>query len=295
MKIRHFIIQGLLLLVAGNIHAQLLPPDTIPVFMADSLKAVYIYADTGKALNRIDAQGRKQGLWEKRYEDGNLRYRGHFWDDKPDGIFKNYYDGDSIESITIYSNNGHVAYTHMFYTTGALASEGKFIDQKEDSIWKYYDESQHLKRKDYYKDGKENGKQVIFYPSGNTLQVKNFVNDLAEGTFQQYFDEGGVKEEGTFVHGLMQDTLFIYEPDGKIAEKGRYLNDLHEGNWIFYYDGAPKDTLVYHRGKCLNCDKYRYTKKQLDSLKIKNQHLQEQLDHPSDNLEDGSHVPDGEE
>ena len=282
-------------MAAGNIHAQVLPTDSIPVFMADSLKAVYIIADSGKPANRVDGQGRKQGLWEKKYDDGNIRYVGHFWDDKPDGVFMNYYDGDSLESIRVFSNNGQVAYAHEFYTTGALAAEGKYVNQKKDSIWKYYDDIQHLKRKDYYKDGIENGKQVIFYPSGNPLQIKNFVNDLAEGSFQQYFDEGGLKEEGTYVHGKLQDTLYVYDPDGKISVKGRYLNDLHEGNWIYYYDGAPKDTLIYHRGKCLNCYKFTPTKKQEDSLKMHYRHLQEQLDHPNNNLEDGSQMPGGEE
>jgi antitoxin component YwqK of YwqJK toxin-antitoxin module len=294
MKIQGFIIPAILLLAMGNIHAQMLPADSIPPFLADSLKAVYIYADTGKALNRIDAQGMKQGLWEKRYDDGNLRYRGHFWDGKPDGVFKHYYDGDSLEGIYIYSDNGKVAHAHIFYTTGALWAEGKFVNQKEDSIWKYYDEAQHLKRKDSYKDGKENGKQVIFYPSGNPLQVKNWVNDLAEGPFEQYYDEGGVKEEGTFEHGLLQDTLYVYDPDGKLAIKGRYFNDLHEGAWIYYSSGEPKDTLVYHKGKCINCEKYSMTKKQEDSLRIHYQGLQEKLDHPG-SLEDEYQQPGGGE
>jgi antitoxin component YwqK of YwqJK toxin-antitoxin module len=296
MRLNAVIIFGVLLIGLNRAQAQALPPDSIPVFMADSLNAVFIYADTGKALNRIDKNGRKQGLWEKRYADGDLRYRGHFSDDKPYGVFKNYYDTiDSLQSIRVFSNEGQVAYTHMFYRTGALYSEGKYVNEKKDSIWKFYDEVQRMIRKDQFKNGKEEGKQVIFYTSGNTLQVKNYHNDTAEGPFQQYFDEGGIKEEGTFVHGLLQDTLYVYDPDGKISVKGRYLNDMHEGSWIYYYDGAPKDTLIYHKGKCLNCSKYMPNKKGEDSLKMHYQNLQEKLDHPSDNLEDGSQVPGGEE
>ena len=294
MKIRNIFIIGVALLMAGNICAQMLPADSIPVFMADSLKTVYIFADTGRAVNKIDAEGRRQGLWEKKYDDGNIRYRGHFWDNNPDGVFKNYYDGDSIEGIYVYSDNGKVAHAHIFYSTGALWAEGKFVNQKEDSIWKYYDEAQHLKRKDYYINGKENGKQVIFYPSGNTLQVKNFSNGLAEGPFQQFFDEGGLKEEGTFVHGMLQDTLYVYDPDGKISVKGKYVNDLHEGGWIYYVDGEPKDTLIYHRGKCLNCNKFMPNKRQEDSLKMHYQNLQNKLDHPG-TLEEEYQTPGGEE
>jgi antitoxin component YwqK of YwqJK toxin-antitoxin module len=296
MKKTGIILLTLLLVSAGNIYAQLLPPDSIPVFMADSLKGVYIYADTGTALNKIDAQGRRQGLWEKRYDDGNLKYRGHFWDDKPSGVFKNYYDdGDSLEAIRVFSEDGNVAYAHLFYTTGALWAEGKYVNQTKDSIWKYYNEAQQLILKDQFKMGMLEGKQVVFYPSGNPLQVKNWHNNLAEGPYQQYFDEGGIKEEGTFVHNLLEDTLYIYNPDGKITIKGRYLHDMKEGNWLYYADdGSKVDTLIYHRGKCLNIDKYTPTKHQTDSLKLHYQQLQQQLDHPG-SLEDEYKQPGGEQ
>ncbi len=293
-KAGNIVLLALLFVVVENAAAQVQKTDTGTIFMADSLKAVYIYADTGNALNRRDDQGRRQGLWQKIYPDGHIRYVGHFWDDKPTGVFKNYYDeGDSLEAIRIYSDDGQSAYAHLFYFTGALMAEGKYVGEKEDSIWKFYNDIQQLVRKSQYKDGKLEGKSVIFYPDGNAMEIKNWKDSLEEGPFQQYFDEGGLKEEGTYVHGELQDTLYVYHPDGKISVKGTYVNDMHEGKWIYYYDGAPTDTLVYHRGQCLNCYKYAPTKRQEDSLKLHYQQLQQQLDNPS-NLEEGYRMPEGE-
>ncbi len=292
MKLKSALILAMLLMAIGAVHAQI-QRDTLPVFLADSINAVYIYADTGTALDRVDMEGRKQGLWEKRYPDGSLRYRGHFMNDKPFGVFKNYYDqGDSLESIRVFSDSGQSVYARMFYTTGALEAEGKYVNEKKDSIWKFYDDLQRMILKSQYKNGLREGKSVEFYPDGNTLQIKTWENDSANGPFQQFLDEGGLREEGTFVHGRMEDTLTVYDVDGKVAVKGKYLHDMKEGNWIYYIDGEPKDTLIYHRGKCLNMDKYTPNKKQEDSLRIHYQQLQQQLDHPSDNL-DGER-PDGE-
>lgn len=285
---------GMLLIAPAGIYAQV-KTDTLPAFLADSINTVYIYADTGTALNRIDKQGRKQGLWEKKYTDGHLRYRGHFLDDKPYGVFKNYYDeGDSLEGIRIFSNDGRIAYAKEFYTTGALWGEGKYVDQKKDSIWKFYDDLQRLRVKAQYINGKREGKSVHFYADGNVLEVKNWKNDSADGPFQQYYDEGGLMEEGTYIRGQLQDTLSIYDMDGKIVVKGRYFNDMHEGSWVNYYDGAPKDTLIYHLGRCINCDKYNITPRQADSLRLHYQDLQQRLDHPSENLEDEAMPPGGE-
>lgn len=296
MKIIIASILGILLLASSAIRAQV-KTDTLPNFLADSINAVFIYADTGSALNRIDKEGRKQGLWEKKYDDGHIRYKGHFMDDKPFGVFKNYYDeGDSLEALRIYATDGQTAYAHLFYPTGALQAEGKYIGEKKDSIWKFYDDLQRLIRKDQYKNGKQEGKSVVFYPDdGNVLEIKNWKNDSANGPFQQYYDGGGIMEEGTYVHGKLEDTLFIYFLNGKVARKGRYLNDMHEGMWVDYNDdGEPKDTLIYHRGKCLNCDKYTPTKHQEDSLRLHYQDIQEHLDHPSDNPENEAMPPDDE-
>jgi len=296
MKVKNLLVFGILLLLATGIRAQV-KTDTIHSFLADSLNIVYIYADTGTALNRLNSEGKKRGLWEKRYPDGHIRYRGHFSDGKPYGVFKNYYDeGDSLESIRVFTDDGQSAYAHLFYTTGALEAEGKYVNEKEDSIWKFYDDLQRLIRKDQFKNGKKNGKSVIFYPEdGHTLEIKSWKNDIEDGHFQQFYDEGGVREEGTYVNGKLEDTLYVYDLDGKIAIKGAYVHDMHEGKWIHYYDGAPKDTLIYHMGKCLNCYKYAPTKQQEDSLKTHYQDLQQQLDHPSNNLDNESRDPEREE
>lgn len=295
MTARGGILFTVLLMIAGNISAQQLPHDSLPLFKADSLNAVYIYADTGTALNKIDSKGMKQGLWEKRYADGHIMYRGHFWDNHPYGVFKNYYDeGDSLQIIRVFSDDGKTAYAHLFYTTGALAAEGKYVNEQKDSIWKYYDESQRLRRKDLYVNGMLEGKSVFFYPSGNIFQVKIYKDNLEEGPYQQYFDDGGIKEEGTYRNGMLQDTLTIYDPDGNIAVKTQYVNDLKEGNLVYYKDGLPKDTLIFKHGVCTNAAKFTPTKAQEDSLKIKYQKLQYELDHPG-SLDEESKQPGGEE
>jgi len=289
------IIFGFLLLIMSSMYAQILPHDTIP--MADSINAVYIYADTGTAVNRVDVEGRKVGLWEKRYPDGHLRYRGHFIDGKPYGVFKNYYDTvDSLQSIRVFSDDGNEAYIHMFYTTGALYAEGKYVNEKKDSIWKFYDAMQRLVIKSQYANGKREGKSEVFYPEdGNILQIKNWKNDKEDGPFQEYLDGGILRKEGTYMRGMLEDTLYVYDDEGRPYVKGNYLHDMKEGDWIYYKEGEPKDTLIYHQGKCMNAAKYTPTKTQMDSLKLHYQGLQEQLDHPSNDLGRQHPVPPGGE
>lgn len=278
----------LILFLSFNASAQV-KKDSLPVFIADSLTTIYIYADTGKALNRTDARGRRQGLWEKRYSDGKLRYRGHFRDDKPSGVFKYYYDGDSIQTIAKYSENGKVARTISFYSTGAIEASGKYVDEKKDSIWKYYDDMQRLTMKEQFAMGNKEGKSIIFYPDGHLYEIKNWRNGMEEGAWQQYFDNGILKLEGAYTKGKLNSHIVVYNPEGVKVIEGDYKNDLKEGKWYFYTDdGESKNTMVYKHGEYIPDSRHIMTHTQQDSIREINQQLDNELNQ-QDEGEDYSH------
>lgn len=260
--------------INNKAQAQEVKQDTSFTIILDSLRSVYIYADTGKALNRVDKMGRKQGLWEKKYSNGNIRYKGYFRDDKPTGVFKYFYeDNDSLRILAMYSDNGSVAHVHEYYSSGVLASTGKYVNEKKDSVWKIYDDLQRLEEKDQYKNGKKNGKCMTFYANGNVLESKTWHNDVENGKWRQFFDNGDLKLEGTYVNGKLEGPATFYLPGGNVTISGTYHNDVKDGKWIYYNDaGHPIDTVVFHDGKPLPQyrSKFIFTQSQLDSMKQRN-------------------------
>ena len=40
-----------------------------------------------QSINKVDAAGKKQGVWQKTYESGKLRYKGQFNNDIPNSLF----------------------------------------------------------------------------------------------------------------------------------------------------------------------------------------------------------------
>lgn len=275
-------------LLAGRAFTQV--RDSIPLIIADSLKAVYIYADTGRALNKVDAQGRKKGLWEKRYPNGRLRYRGHFKDGNPNGVFKYYWDNDSIQNIAVYSDNGKTAYSKQFYENGGVFSMGKFINQKRDSIWLFYSPNLKLYKKEQYSLGKKDGKSISFYDNGNVLEIKTWHNDVENGPWQQYYENGQMKLDANFVNGKLDGIMKVYTEgatDMPIMQ-GKYTQDLRNGKWIFYNTtSGSTDTIIYKNDVPLNAAKFKLTQHKFDSLKIQYQDVQPQLDHPENQLQKG--------
>lgn len=294
MKLTRGIALFICFLIAGKTFAQV--RDSIPLIVADSLKAVYIYADTGRALNRTDAQGRKQGLWEKRYPNGKLRYRGHFVNNNPNGVFKYYWNNDSMQNIAVYSNNGKVAYSKMFYENGGVFSMGKFVTEKRDSIWLFYDEGLKLIKKEQYALGKKEGKSIVFGADGNVIEIKTWHNDVENGPWIQYFPDGQVKLKTTFVNGKREGLVMIYTDGEEELPSiiGNYRNDCKDGKWI-YRDSrnGEHDTIYYKNDKPLDDAKYKLTKHRIDSLRAIYHDSQEMLDHPGGNMENYNGVGGG--
>ncbi len=259
----------LMALTGNRAYAQTQPADSTILIALDTLRIVYIYADTGKAMNRLDKFGRKQGLWEQKFLNGKIRYKGHFFDDKPIGVFKYFYeDNDSLRILAMYSDNGKVSRVHEYYSTGVMASTGKYIDQQKDSIWKVYDDLQNLRAKDQYVKGKKEGKSLLFYPDGNVLESKMWHNDLENGKWQQFFEDGTIKMEAIYVNGKLEGPASFYNDAGKVEISGNYRNDVKDGKWIYYNDDShAKDSIIYKNGRVLNPRTFILTQHQLDSMR----------------------------
>ena len=78
--------------------------------------------------NFIDEFGRKQGKWIAKYDNGTIRYKGDFKDDKPQGIFYFYYDNGNLHITQDFFHDGSAAATHIYYKYGFLKAAGLYIN-----------------------------------------------------------------------------------------------------------------------------------------------------------------------
>lgn len=199
----------------------------------------------------VDANGKKQGYWKKKDDNGKMIYEGEFKDDKPVGTFKHYYPGDTAKrAITYFKDGGNIAYTKMFHQlTNKRMAEGKYIKEQKDSIWNFYDEAGVLISKDNYKLGKKDGKCLVYLPDGTLAEEKNFKDGIEDGPFKQYFDGKLVKGEGKYVKGKLEGKVSYYYPNGIVAATGIYKNGMKDGVWLYKdKDGKAKEKEVFKNG-----------------------------------------------
>jgi antitoxin component YwqK of YwqJK toxin-antitoxin module len=219
--------------------------------MRNVILSLIILAGYSLSAQTIDASGKKQGYWKKKDDKGNLVYEGEFKDNKPVGIFKNYYPGDTAKrAVTYFKNGGDIAYTKMYHQlTGKLMAQGKYIKEEKDSIWVFYDDLGVMISKDNYKAGKKEGKCLVYLPDGTLAEEKNYKNGIEDGTFKQFFDGKQLKGEGKYVNGKLEGKATYYYPNGTMAATGIYKNGNKEGVWIYNQkDGKLKEKETYKNG-----------------------------------------------
>ncbi|MEO8760405.1 MAG: hypothetical protein ABI388_04615, partial [Bacteroidia bacterium] len=220
---------------------------------------------TSQTKNQTDANGLKQGYWEK-MDDASKKiiYKGTFKDDKPQGTFYYYYkNSDSLRTKTEFRQNGKIAYVIMHHlSTGKIEAKGKYVNEEKDSLWRFYDTSGTLISTENYLNGKKNGASKVYYPSGLVSEEKNYKNNLEDGPFKQYYGDKKIKGQGAFIAGQYNGLCSWHFNNGIAAAQGVYDNGVKKNVWIYKtQDGKITDKEVWQNGKQLNDkDKEAYFK-----------------------------------
>lgn len=202
--------------------------------------------------NVTDEQGRKQGLWVRKYPNGNLMYEGTFVDDKPVGLFKRYNEDGILLSELRYSNKNDEAQAIFFYPDGIMAAEGTYMAQKKEGLWKFYSDSQpsYLVGEEYYTQDIRNGLSQKYYPDSTLAETVTWDNGNRTGEWLQYYPDGTVCLRAEYIAGKLEGLFSYYHPNGNLYYEGNYKDDFRTGDWmVFNYDGSLKQIIAYKEGK----------------------------------------------
>ena len=187
-------------------------------------------------LNKTDANGLKQGKWEKKFENGQIRYTGQFIDDKPVGAFFYYYENGGKSSEVTYENESDVSHARFFHKNATIMAEGDYYKRQKHGEWKYYDNQTALSLIEHYENGVLQGNRVIYFLNGQVSAIEPYENGVKNGAFKEYFPNGMVKLEGTYLDGNFDGDYVQYFDDGTVYIEGQYKAAVKDGQW-YYYDG----------------------------------------------------------
>ncbi|MEE2931774.1 MAG: hypothetical protein VX370_04530 [Bacteroidota bacterium] len=205
-------------------------------------------------VNYTDKDGLKQGLWQKMYDNGSIRYQGQFINNNPTGMFYHYYQDGTLKAQENFFSKSHSA-VHFFYETGGLKAAGLYIDNKKDSTWNYYNRDSVLILSEEYNSGRLHGKTKTYYDSdvkslnneNKVYEIKNWDNGIQDGLWEQYFVDGTLKMTSSFNAGKREGEHLFFYPSGQLNFEGSYQEDKKIGEWKYYDMSGEIDTILYFK------------------------------------------------
>lgn len=202
------------------------------------LNIFFVNAQT--EFNKLDANGKKDGVWKGFYESKRPRYEGTFSHGKETGIFKFFDDtkkGDVIATRDFTANDGS-SYTIFYDQNKNIVSEGKEIGKEREGEWKYYHKaSKVLMTSETYKNGKLQGLRTVYYPNSKVAEEMTYVNGLKEGNYKKLGQNGTIQEQSVFKNNEYEGDAVFYDADGAVASKGKFVKGKKAGMWQFYTNG----------------------------------------------------------
>jgi antitoxin component YwqK of YwqJK toxin-antitoxin module len=196
-------------------------------------------------FNKVDANGKKHGLWKGIYEESKRpRYEGTFEHGIETGTFKYFDDtkAGTVIATRVFSDNGKAAYTTLLDRKGFIVSEGKTVNRQNEGEWKYYqEESKELMTQEFYINGKLNGVRKVFFIGGNIAEEATYKNGAKNGSYKKYTEKGIVLEESNFKDGKYDGLAVFRDSEGRLSSKGPFVNGEKKGMWEFYVDGKLKE------------------------------------------------------
>lgn len=201
------------------------------------LSVFFIGAIKAQKLNKLDANGKRTGIWQKKYDNGNVRYSGEFKAGKEIGTFKFYSVRSSSQPtiLKIFSND--TASVSFYNDLGKLKSKGRMIGKKRIGKWIYYFSNGKLFSEEEYIDGKLDGVLKNYYANGNLTEESIYKGGNKNGVSKIFTDSGILIEEVIYVDGKLEGEGKYYDLKGGLKEKGIYKNGKRIGKWEFYMDG----------------------------------------------------------
>ncbi len=201
-------------------------------------------------VNRLDDQGRKQGVWKEFYPNDQIKKEVYYLNDTLHGFVREFDKGGKVVSFTKFERGDTVNLVEGDTTSRSRIVEEYYESGQIKFRGGYYDDKPVGMHKEYSVDGKviigkEYSQENIMIATG-PLDA----NDKKQGKWQYIYETGELKAEGNFKDGRRTGEWLFYYPDKKMEQRGRYSSDKPTGDWKWYFpNGKLWREEIYELGK----------------------------------------------
>jgi len=191
-------------------------------------------------INQLNANGKRTGVWTKKFNNGKIRYKGQFKDGKEIGVFNFYSPLSSKHPIAIkkFEPNSNLVEVTYFTVQGVVESTGKMKGKIRIGLWKYYQEDgKKLLSTENYKNGVLEGEAITYYKNGKVAEALFYKNGKLNGNTHRFASNGILLDDLNYVNGKLNGLAKYYNIKGKLIYTGNYKDGIKEGKWEYFENG----------------------------------------------------------
>lgn len=217
--------------------------------LAQSQSSEVIAGDT---VNRIDADGKKQGKWILMgkhkpgtcYQPEQKVEEGKYQDNRKTGIWIEYFCNGNMKNKLTFVNGRPDGYAIMYHENGKISEEGNWKNQRWVGNYKLYYENGQVQHEFVFNpSGKREGAQKYYYENGQLAIEGNFSNGKESGLIKEYHENGDLKAEKNYQDGNVDvASIKEYAPKKPIAKKSDVPAD-NAPKIVVTKDEAPNEAV----------------------------------------------------
>ena len=163
------------------------------------------------------SKGMRHGKTIEYHENGQLKLKINYKDNKPDGLAEGWHE------------DGTIAFS-KYYKQGDFVGEQKEFFKGNKGLHTLYT---------YSSDGVLNGDQKVFYPNGQIQSLMSYTSGLLDGKKISYGEGGEIVEEAFYRKGKIEGNFVQKDSLGR-EMVFTYVNNIKEGPCEVYYPLHPK-------------------------------------------------------
>ncbi len=214
----------------------------------------FVFSTTNaQEINQFDANNKRHGIWQKKYNNGRIRYEGVFNHGKEIGIFKSYSAAKSDHPTIIreFNSSNNIATVKFYSKSGKLKSTGKMDGKNRIEKWLYYhNDGNTIMQEEFYVNNILNGDYKTFYSNKKPAILTFYQNGKIHGSYKRYSINNHIYQDLTYVNGKLEGKAIYHDRlTGIIRESGNYHNDIRIGSWKIYIDGEYSHSIEAKKPK----------------------------------------------
>jgi antitoxin component YwqK of YwqJK toxin-antitoxin module len=224
---------------------------------------------SGDTVNRIDADGKKQGKWILMgkhkpgtcYQPEQKVEEGKYQDNRKMGIWIEYFCNGNMKNKLTFVNGRPDGYAIMYHENGKISEEGNWKNQRWVGNYKLYYENGQVQHEFVFNpSGKREGAQKYYYENGQLAIEGNFSNGKESGLIKEYHENGDIKAEKNYADGNVDvASIKEYAPKKPLVKKSDVPAD-NAPKIVVTKDEAPNEAVKKTGPLVLNGQQTLYNK-----------------------------------